>query len=305
MLVVGINIGISLVIFIGIIHTIVQAIRKKAFLFHASIQLIILLIFLVITVSNIFEHLYGFYVIDQAEEYLEVCLAPFITIYVYSIITRNEQQELLKKELNLKLLLSQREMLIKEIHHRVKNIIQFIASLLHLEFSDIPEKSVQKKIKETSQRIQVLAGAYDTLLSSDNITEVDANSFLTSIIYSGFSQNRDRQNVPQPITEIENITLPIEKAYPLGLCLYEIISNAVFDNENQGTPEVYFLQKDTSYQLEISNCNVDFQGKESDKLSLFIFEAMLDQLSARYSLSTDRRTLTISLPSHDTEAAGS
>lgn len=143
---------------------------------------------------------------------------------VVTFIDITERKQL--EELNLKSL-KEKEMLLKEIHHRVKNNMQVISSLLFMQERQVKDEKVRELLRESQNRIRSLALVHEELYRSANLDQIDYSAYLRKIV----RQLSESYSVDPTIirTEIisEKVFLNINKAVPCSLILNELISNAI------------------------------------------------------------------------------
>ena len=137
------------------------------------------------------------------------------------ITERKQAEEKIKQSLK------EKEVLLREIHHRVKNNLQIISSLLKLQAGRVNDRFVKKVYQESNNRITAMALVHEILYQSADLAEIDLKQY---IIY--ISKNLLKIFGPQSKnillkTEGDNIHLEINQAVPIGLVLNEIISNSL------------------------------------------------------------------------------
>lgn len=145
--------------------------------------------------------------------------------YQYKIQTRNQSLE--KANVELTKLNSEKETLLKEIHHRVKNNLQIITSLLSLQSGFIQDTETKMLFRYSQYRINSLAMIHDSLYQSDNITQIDIGLYTKKILDGLLVAMKGNNNNIQLRISIENVNLNIDTAIPLGLLINEIITNAL------------------------------------------------------------------------------
>jgi two-component sensor histidine kinase len=154
-----------------------------------------------------------------------ICVLGGIGYVIYRKVKK--QNSLLKEQkkiINKSLL--EKEILLKEIHHRVKNNLQIISSLLNLQSNRIDNEEIQSLLNESKDRIQAIALVHDKLYKSNDFTSINFKEYLLEIL------NQQKNIYLQPtkkmeiITDCEAIKLKLDIAVPLGLIASEIITNA-------------------------------------------------------------------------------
>lgn len=141
------------------------------------------------------------------------------------------------REEQIKKALEEKETLLHEIHHRVKNNMQIIASLLDMQLSRKDKLDVETVVKESKGRVYAMAAIHESLHQSDNLSEIDLNAYVQQL-----SRLLSQTYISRPESvgfdiEVPDMRLPISKANPLGLVLNELISNSLkyaFPDDQEG-----------------------------------------------------------------------
>ncbi|MBT4286126.1 MAG: PAS domain S-box protein [Deltaproteobacteria bacterium] len=155
--------------------------------------------------------------------------------------------------------LKEKETLLQEIHHRVKNNLTVVSSLLRLQASSMSDERLKEALTESQNRIYAMSAVHESLYSAKDISEIDLKSYLSKItgtLIQTYSVNK--RNIKLNI-ESEKIAVNIEKASPIGLIINELISNSLkyaFPNEKQGKIEISAKKIDKSLQLIVMDNGV-------------------------------------------------
>jgi two-component sensor histidine kinase len=192
----------------------------------------------------------------------------------------------------LKKSLHEKEVLLKEVHHRVKNNLQVITSLLKLQSQHVSDPELLYIIKETQNRIMAMSFAHQKLYQSKNFSEVDFCEYLKKIV----SQivhifGTESKNIKISINS-ESVKLGIETAIPCGMLVNEIITNSVkhaFPNNEKGEIKISFRKEDgNNYGLTVGDNGIGMSGKiniaEAKTLGLQLIETLARQIDAKLEL---------------------
>lgn len=131
----------------------------------------------------------------------------------------------LKNE-KINLALRQKELLMREIHHRVKNNLQIISSLLSLQSRFIEDKSALDAIKSGRNRVQTMAILHRNLYTEDDMMSVDMQAYFGSLIQSVFDSYKLTESDVELKMKVENIKLDVDSVIPMGLIINELLTNS-------------------------------------------------------------------------------
>ncbi|HOT45150.1 MAG TPA: PAS domain S-box protein [Spirochaetota bacterium] len=132
-----------------------------------------------------------------------------------------------KAEEQIKSSLREKEVLLKEIHHRVKNNFQIIISLINLQSNNIKDAALLKMFHDSTNRIRAMALVHEKLYRSEDIAKIDFTSYLKTIAEELHGSYTTTLNSPQLNIEADDIHLGIDHAIPCGLIVNELITNAL------------------------------------------------------------------------------
>lgn len=219
------------------------------------------------------------------EEYIYLIhTSKVIQIYAADITARKIAEE------NIKRSLKEKEILLKEIHHRVKNNLQIISSLLKLQSAFIKDQNDLSVFMESQNRISSIASIHKMLYESEDISNINAGIFFSQLTNKLFHiYNTDVTKIKTVITA-ENVNIDTDIANPLGLLLTEIVSNSLkyaFINKNEGIINITFKKdKGNKYSLEIGDNGIgiskDVDYNQSPTLGLQLIDLLSRQLNAAY-----------------------
>jgi PAS domain S-box-containing protein len=190
-------------------------------------------------------------------------------------ITKRKQTEE-----NIKASLKEKEILLKEIHHRVKNNLQIICSLLDLQADFVEDEQALGIFNESKNRIRTMALVHEYLYQSQNLARIDFTEYIRNLAsYLFRSYEVDPDAIQLRINVKDDISLSIDKAIPCGLILNELLSNSLkyaFPEGREGEITIDLRLKNDKHTLIVSDNGVgfpkdlDFRNTESLGLQLVV-----------------------------------
>lgn len=214
-------------------------------------------------------------------------LALAISLYSRFRSAKRSRQELQHANEELKRTLlskEEKEVLIREIHHRVKNNMQIIMSLLRLQASNITDDHIQSLYSESQNRIKSMALVHEELYQTKDLTDVSVKNYLEKLI-DNLILNYSLKTKIVTKSDIKITKLGIDTLIPLGLLLNEIISNSFkhgFKDMEQGEIYVHLKRLDASHKLELkigdNGEGLQKDPKASESLGYELIEALVEQL---------------------------
>lgn len=236
---------------------------------------------------------------DGTEFVFEMSLAAWKSgekIYFTSII--RDITERLRAERKLKESIKEKDVLLKEIHHRVKNNLQIISSLLDIQEGYVKESPTAVNVlKESQNRVLSMAMIHEMLYQTQNLNHINFGLYLqnmTSSLYQSYGVDR---RIIKLILNVEEIFLNIETAIPLGLIISELITNSLkyaFPNENTGELMVDLQSHNSEYILFISDNGIGIpetvQIDKTKTLGLRLVNILTKQIDATLTLDLTKGT---------------
>lgn len=210
------------------------------------------------------------------------------------------QRKVMEEKLSESLI--EKELLLKEVHHRVKNNLQIISSLLNLQLNTIEDETVHRKFRESIDRVRSMATVHDLLYRSNDLAYIQLNSYFPMLINSLKESYRLKNEIEVNLNiEMLSDKFAIEKAIPCGLILNEIVSNAfkyAFKGIKDAKLNISFIEKkakgNSSYELLVIDNGIGFVQQElSDKhktLGLELINSLVLQLDGKISITNSNGT---------------
>ncbi|HVX28714.1 MAG TPA: sensor histidine kinase [Parafilimonas sp.] len=183
-------------------------------------------------------------------------------------------------------LLEQKEWLVKEIHHRVKNNLQIVISLLSTQSKYLNNEEAIQAISESRHRMQAMSLIHQKLYQSENTTSVNMQTYITELAdYLKASFDSGKEINFQ--TEVDAIELDLSQAIPLGLILNELITNSIkyaFNNREAGSIHIKMICDDEkNILLEIKDNGVGLPGEidfsKSSSMGMRLVNGLAKQLN--------------------------
>lgn len=194
--------------------------------------------------------------------------------------------------------LQQKDMLLKEIHHRVKNNLQIISSLIKLQSSHVKDKEIHSLFAESQNRIKTMALIHEKLYRSKDISVIEFYDYIKNLVdslYASYGISPDRVKAK---IEFRSIYLDIDTAIPCGLIINELVSNCLkyaFPNLMKGNIFIDLTeQNDIEYKMIIKDNgagipeNIDFNNSAS--LGLKLVKILSEQLGGSVELIRENGT---------------
>jgi two-component sensor histidine kinase len=188
--------------------------------------------------------------------------------------------------------LHEKEILLKEIHHRVKNNMQVISSLLSLQSRHLTDKAAIEMFRESQQRIRSMALVHEKLYQSKDLSRIDFSKYIESLIMFLFHSYRVNSDLVRMKTEVRNVLLDINSAIPCGLIINELVMNALkhaFPGGRKGEIIVSLQPSgDDRFILSVSDDGVGFPAgldfHKTETLGMQLVTMLVDQLDGTISL---------------------
>jgi PAS domain S-box-containing protein len=132
-----------------------------------------------------------------------------------------------KAEERINASLNEKEVLLQEIHHRVKNNLQVMSSLLKLQSGYIKDERYAEMLKESQNRVKTMALIHEKLYQSEDLARIDLGGYIKSLVRGLFSAYGAEAGRIALRTEVEDISLGVDYAMPCGLVINELVSNSL------------------------------------------------------------------------------
>jgi PAS domain S-box-containing protein len=214
-------------------------------------------------------------------------------IYQILGITHNITERKLA-EIQVRESLREKEVLLQEIHHRVKNNLQVISSLLDLQSQHIQEPVTLELFRESCNRIRAMALVHETLYKFKDFAKIKFTQYienLTNYLFAAYIRNAENINLE---LDIDEVTLKLDTAIPCGLIINELVSNALkyaFPNKTKGTIYIALhFDGDDNYTLTVRDDGIglppNLEIKSVNSLGLKLVEVLAKQLEGTLQVNS-------------------
>jgi PAS domain S-box-containing protein len=205
--------------------------------------------------------------------------------------------ERMQYEERLKLLVLQKETLMKELQHRVKNNLNVVSGLLGLEGSRCPDERSRQAFADAMSRVDSIAAIYDRLCRSEDESRVELGPYVEDLAKSLFeAYSLDPARVALRV-DADSVRLDTKKSVPLGLILNELVSNALkyaYPGEAKGEVRIELKADGGRVTLTVSDDGVGLPGRppspEGEGLGMMLVRMLTEQLGGRLSIGGAKGT---------------
>lgn len=209
-----------------------------------------------------------------------------ILVITNSILRRKRFEDRIRRSLRDK------EVLLQEVHHRVKNNMQVISSLLNLQKEQVGNGVAVNVLQESQNRVRSMALVHERLYKSNNLTSINFKEYIHELVTDLFqSYGISKENII-PVLDIKDIALNIETAIPCGLIVSELVSNSLkyaFLKEKKGKIFVGLKIIDGGYELRICDNGSGFARvpdlEKNETLGLRLVNNLVNQIEGQIELN--------------------
>lgn len=252
-----------------------------------------------------FEWAVGMDEADGQRRWLQLFLNPIespkgmqeISAIAYDITERKRIDRRIREALK------EKEILLQEVHHRVKNNLQIIHSILNLQKKFVNDDKTIVGLEEIQNRVSTMSIIHETLYQNTDVSRIGFPSYITRIA-GNIIQSYHSSTQVELVTELDPVEAPLDQAIPCGLILNEWVSNAMkyaFEGREKGTITVRLSATDIEgngdeeeIQIEVKDDGVGlpegFDWNTRDSLGLYLVQALSEQLDAELKAESDDGT---------------
>ena len=219
----------------------------------------------------------------------------FVKIYIEQKEKKNLKILVDEQTKDLKSALDEKEVLIKEIHHRVKNNLAVVSGLLELQSWNIPEGDAKDAIQESKMRVLAMSKIHENLYQNDDLARVNFKKFLEDLIANVSETMKKPEHEVELKLDIDNLAMNVNTGIPVGLIVNEIMSNCykhAFNESRKGIISVNFEEQPDLYILSVCDngigSNEDILNKSTTSLGITLIKSLASQINGKVSYSGEK-----------------
>ncbi len=236
-------------------------------------------------------------------------LILLIALLVFSFKRKKMTEVLIEKNNFIAAALNEREILVQEIHHRVKNNLQVISSLLNLQSKKIKDAAALEAIKDAKSRIKTMALIHQNLYLKENITHVNTKEYVEHLVHHLFLLYQSNANDITLHLEVDDtISINADSLVSLGLILNELISNALkhaFSNNKNGRIEIVLKKYQENIMLQVNDNGIGLAknwDKKSTSFGYHIIYSIIRKVNGSIRINSNNGT-TVQIIVHQSKLA--
>ncbi|MEL1244958.1 histidine kinase dimerization/phosphoacceptor domain -containing protein [Flavobacterium sp. DGU11] len=206
-------------------------------------------------------------------------------------ILEAKQDEINRKNNKLERLVAEKEWLLKEIHHRVKNNLQIVISLLNTQSAYLDNEEALEAIQNSQHRMHAMSLIHQKLYQTENLSSINMPWYIKELA-DYLKDSFDHEGKIKFKLSLAAIDLDVAQAVPLGLILNEAITNAIkyAFPERKGIINILLEDSDNNYLLRISDNGIGlpehFESAETDSLGMNLMIGLAEQLDGTFTIQS-------------------
>lgn len=225
---------------------------------------------------------------------LNIAVIPGTGKMVVSFLDITERRQ---AEDRIKASLLEKEVLLKEVHHRVKNNLQIISSLLNLQSGKIIDSRDLDLFKESQSRVRSMALVHEKLYRSEDLSHIDLQEYVEGIIDNLNATYGVRTDVIKTTVDIRNLYINLDKGIPCGLIINELVTNCykhAFPDGRKGEVAICISSEAGNYVLTVTDNGVGlpdgFDVTRLSSLGIQLISTLSAQLGGTISITAEKGT---------------
>ncbi len=213
------------------------------------------------------------------------------------VLAFRDVTEQVRAEEQVKASLREKEVLLKEIHHRVKNNLQVMSSLLYLQSKNIKDKETLEMFQESQSRVRSMALVHERLYQSQDLARIDFAEYIRNLANHLFRSYGVNTNVIKLKINVDDVPLGVDTAIPCGLIINELVSNCLkhaFHDDRVGEIRIELRADDGEFTLMVSDNGVgfpeDLDFRDTGSLGLQLVNMLVEQFEGTIELDRSAGT---------------
>jgi len=194
--------------------------------------------------------------------------------------------------------LKEKEVLLKEVHHRVKNNLQIISSMLNLQSDHVSDQATLDVLRESQQRINSMSLIHETIYRNSDFSAIDFTEYIRAIASNLVQSYRNPQTQVELIADFDKTLLGLDQSIPCGLIVNELVSNAMkyaFKGKKKGSLSIVVKEKrGNKIELVVKDDGIGlpelWDSKKSGSLGLTLVNALTEQLDGTMVTKSNKGT---------------
>lgn len=206
-----------------------------------------------------------------------------------------QKKKVNKQKAQLEMLVDEKNTLLKETHHRVKNSFQIVSSLLYLQSENIHDKEAALAVKEAQNRVKSMILIHQKLYSKDQLVGIDSKEYIEDLVNDIIENQSDNIENLTIVKNIHSKIFSIDTITPIGLIINELITNVIkyaFPDKIQNPQlTVSFIKKESNYELRVSDNGIGISNQNNpDSFGLKLIHSLAKKLKATVSFENNNGT---------------
>lgn len=220
-----------------------------------------------------------------------------ILLLSYLIYLNIKQKKILKAQtVQLETLVDEKNILMKETHHRVKNSFQLVSSLLYLQSENIKNEEASQAIIDAQNRVKSMILIHQKMYSKDQLTGIDTKEYMEDLVKDIIENHTDNSHSVNFHTDVERHILSIETITSIGLIINELITNSLKHafplSVDQPIIEVHFTKQTDFFVLEVKDNGIGMQQEpKPTSFGLKLIHALAKKLKGKITFEIKNGTL--------------
>ncbi|MBO6792389.1 MAG: sensor histidine kinase [Balneolaceae bacterium] len=299
--------GISLIILIPFLSILLYQLRTTLLIFGLSLVTYSVIAYLYLNghiINN--DYQVDLYTATDWINHVstDILIALVISIFVYSynesvekfiVKLETANSQLKQRDDQLEESLDEKDVLLQEIHHRVKNNLAVVSGLLELQSYSIDDQKSKYVLRKSTNRIMSIAKVHEMLYESKNFTKIPFQRYideLTTVIFDSMDQYIDGVSLQ---TNIDIEYIGINHGVPLGIIFNELITNSIkygFKNKSDGQITIDVSKDDEHINVCYQDNGIgieDFETASRKSLGFTLIESLMGQIDATYTFETENK----------------